>query len=129
MKIIIIFPDDARLENTCQKNCKRWRMIRKYVQNLLSRVKRSECSRAMAAKITNLFERVDEPLPIRWQSHPVSLSAVREVLEKSNSQQISFFPNLHCQPFPPFGLCKLMTAPCEHPLYLTDISSWDGRSV
>ena len=43
-KIIITFPDDARLENTCQKNCKRWRMIRKYAQNLLSHVKRSEKS-------------------------------------------------------------------------------------
>jgi len=40
----------------------------------------------MAAKITNFFERVDEPLPIRWtlqQSHPAkSLSAVWEDLEK-----------------------------------------------
>ena len=25
-----------------------------------------ECSRAIAAKITNFFKRVDEPLPIRW---------------------------------------------------------------
>ena len=115
MKIIIIFPDDARLENTCQKNCKRWRMIRKYAQNLLSRVRRSEKS------VQELW------LP----------SAVREDLGKHGTrehsippEQISFFPNLHCQPSPPFGLRKLMTAPCEsHPLYLSDISSWDGRSV
>ena len=68
--------------------------------------------------------------PLR-QSHPAkSLSVVREDLEKSNPPQISFFPNLHCQPSPSFGLRNLMTAPCEsHPLYFTDISSWDGRSV
>jgi len=43
-------------------------MIRKYAQNLLSRVKRSEKSvqELWSAKITNFFERVDEPLPIRW---------------------------------------------------------------
>ena len=48
-----------------------------------------EHSRAMAAKITNFFERVDKPLPICWttqQSHLAKgLSAVWEDLEKSNT--------------------------------------------
>jgi len=75
--------------------------------------------------------------PLR-QSHPAkSISAVWEDLSKHGTlehsiplKQISFFLNLHCQPSPPFSLCKLMTAPCEsHPAYLTDISSWDERSV
>jgi len=88
----------------------------------------------MAAKITNFFERVDEPLPIRWtpSAEPPSKKPKHGPRrpQKVQPPQISFFPNLHCQPSPPFGLHKLMTVPCEsHPLYLTDISSWDGRSV
>ena len=72
--------------------------------------------------------------PLR-QSHPAkSISAVREDLGKhgtlEHSIPLSFFPNLHFQPSPPFSLRKLMTAPCEsHPLYLTVISSCDGQSV
>jgi len=85
----------------------------------------------MAAKITNFFERVDETLPIRWTpSEDFGKHGTRE--HSIPLEQISFFPNLHCQPSPPLGLRKLMAAPCEsHPLYLTDISSWDvnGRSV
>ena len=55
--------------------------------------------------------------PLR-QSHPAkSISAVWEDLGKhgtlEHSIPLSFFPNLHCQPSPPFGLRKLMTAPCE----------------
>ena len=118
-------------------------MIRKYTQKLLSRVKRSEKSvqvlwlpksPTFSSVWTNRYQFAG---PLR-QSHPAkSLSVVREDLGKHGTlkhsiplEQISFFPNLHCQSFPPFGLCKLMTAPCEsHPLYLTDISSWDRRSV
>ena len=111
-------------------------MIRKYAQNMLLRVKRSEKSvQELWLPKSPTFSSVwmNRYLftgPLR-QNHPAkSLSTVREDLEKSNPPQISFFPNLHCQPSPPFGLHELMTAPCEsHPLYLTDISSWDGRSV
>ena len=120
-------------------------MIRKYAQNLLSRVKRSEKSvqelwLPKSPTFSSVWmKRYQFAGPLR-QSHPAkSLSAVREDLGKHGTrehsiplEQISFFTNLHCQPSPPFGLRKLMTAPCEsHPLYLTDISSWDvdGRSV
>ena len=118
-------------------------MIRKYAQNLLSRVKRSEKSvqelwLPKSPTFSSVWmNRYQFAGPLR-QSHPAkSLSAVQEDLGKHGTlehsiplEQISFFPNLHCQPSPPFGLRKLMTAPCEsHPLYLTDISSCDGRSV
>ena len=67
----------------------------------------------MAAKITNFFERVDEPLPIRWtpSAEPLSKKPRRGpgTLEHSIPlEQISFFPNLHWKPSPPFGLRKLM---------------------
>jgi len=117
-------------------------MIRKCAQNLLLRVKRSEKSVQELWLPKSTFSSVwincyqfAGPL---WQSHPAkSLSVVREDLGKHGTlkhsiplEQISFFPNLQCQPSPPFSLCKLMTAPCEsHHLYLTDISSWDGRFV
>ena len=115
-------------------------MIRKYAQNLLSRVKRSEKSvqelwlpksPTFSSVWMNRYQFAGPPR----QSHPAkSLSAVREDLGKhgtlEHSIPLSFFPNLHFQPSPPFSLRKLMTAPCEsHPLYLTDISSWVGRSV
>ena len=118
-------------------------MIRKYAQNLLLRVKRSEKSfqelwlpksPTFSSVWMNCYQFAG---PLR-QSHPAkSLSAVWEDLGKHGTlehsiplKQISFFPNLHCQPSPPFGLRKLMTAPCEsHPSYLTDISSWDARAV
>jgi len=102
-------------------------MIRKYAQNLLSRVKRSEKSvqelwLPKSPTFSSVWMNHYQFAGPLWQSHPESLSAVPEVLEKSNPPQISFFPNLHCQPSPSFGLHKLMTAP-------TDISSWDERSV
>ena len=115
-------------------------MIRKYAQNLLSRVKRSEKSvqelwLPKSPTFSSVWmNRYQFAGPLR-QSHPAkSLSAVREGLGRHGTlehsiplEQISFFPNLHCQPSPPFGLRKLMTSPCEsHPLYLTDISSCDG---
>ena len=118
-------------------------MIRKYSPNLLLRVKRSEKnvqelwlpkSPTFSSVWMNRYQFAG---PLR-QSHPAkSLSVVPEDLGKHGTlehsiplEQISFFPNLHCQPSPPSGLRKLMTAPCEsHPLYLTDISSWDGQSV
>ena len=118
-------------------------MIRKYAQNLLSRVKRSEKSvqelwLPKSPTFSSVWmNRYPFAGPLR-QSHPAkSLSAVREDLGKHGTlehsiplEQISFFPNLHHQPSPPFGLRKLMTAACEsHPLYLTDISLCDGRSV
>ena len=98
---------------------------------LLSRVKRSEKSvqelwLPKSPTFSSVWmNRYQFAGPLR-QNHPESLSAVPEVLKKSNPPQISFFPNLHCQPSPPSSLRKLMTAPCEsHSLYLTDISSWD----
>ena len=110
-------------------------MIRKYAQNLLSRVKRSENSvQGLWLPKSPTFssvrmKRYQFAGPLR-QSHPESLSAVPEVLEKSNPPQISFFPNLHCQPSPPSSLRKLMTAPCEsHPLYLTDIDLFVRRTI
>ena len=116
-------------------------MITKYAQNLLSRVKRSEKSDQelwlpKSPTFSSVWMNRYQFAGHLRQSHPAkSLSAVREDLGKHGTlehsiplEQISFFPNLHCQPSPPFGLRKLMTAPCEsHPLYLTDISSWtDG---
>ena len=119
-------------------------MIRKYAQNLLSRVRRSEKSvqelwLPKSPTISSVWmKRYQVAGPLRQSHLAKSLSAVREDLGKHGTrehsiplEQISFSPNLHCQPSPPFGLRKLMTAPCEsHPLYLTDIS-WDvdGRSV
>ena len=118
-------------------------MIRKYAQNLLSRVKRSEKSvqelwLPKSPTFSSVWMKRYQFAGPLWQSHPAkSLSAVWEDLGKHDTlehsiplEQISFFLNLHCQPSPPFGLRKLITAPCEsHPLYWTDISSWDGRSV
>jgi len=92
-------------------------MIGKYAQNLLSRVKRSEKSvqelwLPKSPTFTSMWmKRYQFAGPLR-QSYPA-----REDLGKhgtlEHSKQISFFPNLHCQPSPPFGLRKLMTAPCE----------------
>ena len=109
-------------------------MIRKYGQNLLSHVKRSEKSvqelwMPKSPTFSSVWMNRYQFAGLLRQSHPgKSLSAVQEDLGKHGTvehsiqlEQISFFPNLHCQPSPPFGLRKLMTAPCEsHPLY--DIS-------
>jgi len=114
-------------------------MIRKYAQNLLSRVKRSvkgvqELWLPKSPTFSSVWMKRYQFAGPLWQSHPAkSLSAVREDFGKHGTrehsiplEQISFFLNLHCQPSPPFGLRKLMAASCEsHPLYLTDISSWD----
>ena len=133
MKIIIIFPDDARLENTCQKITKgdAWLENMPKTCSCVWKDLRRVFKSVRASVWMNRYQFAG---PLR-QSHPAkSLSAVREDLGKHGTvehsiplEQISFFPNLHCQPSPPFGLRKLMTAPCEsHPLYN---SSWDGRSV
>ena len=111
-------------------------MIRKYAQNLLSRVKRSEKS------VQELWLPKSPTFSSVWMNRYQFAGPLEEPPSKKPKrgpgtlehsipiEQISFFPNLHCQPSLPFGLRKLMTAPCEsHPLYLTDISSWDGRSV
>jgi len=101
-------------------------MIRKYAQNLLSLVKRSEKSvQELWLPKSPTFSSV---LMNRYQfAGPEDLGKHGTLEHSIPLEQISFFPNLHCQPSPPFGLHKLMTAPCEsHSLYLTDISSWDG---
>jgi len=116
-------------------------MIRKYAQNLLSHVKTSDKSvqelwLPKSPTFSSVWMNRYQFAGPFWQSHPAnSLSVVREDLGKHGTlehsiplEQISFFPNLHCQPSPPFGLRKLMTVPCEsRPLYLTDITSCDRR--
>ena len=62
----------------------------------------------------------------RYQFTTKSLSAPRKVQPPTDL----ILPESPLPAFSTFGLRKLMTAPCEsHPLYLTDNSSLDGRSV
>ena len=76
----------------------------------------------MAAKITNFFERVDEPHPIHWTSlaEPPSKKPRRGpgTLEHSIPlEQISFFPNLHCKPFHLSACASLWLRPVRAILY------------
>ena len=155
-------------------------MIRKYAQNLLSHVKRSEKSvqelwLPKSPTFLSMWINCYQFAPLE-QSHPAkSLSAVWEDLEKSHAaasvlfqnvysvtvMSIAFFPHSNSNlahkrvPDPLVNMVhsnvsfhsnrshssRISTAShstfrlaqaydCEsHPLYLTDISSWDGRSV